>query len=87
MSPYSSVYNVFDYTVQFNSMGSPFVMNLITVELNEEEAEKRLKAKLKKECISEEDIKSVSCEHRFFEQKTPDNYHRTGIIYFNSEPA
>lgn len=76
----------YEYEVLFRSMGALFSIKLITVEHDREAADKRLASKLKKECIKEEDLVSVSCTTKTFEEPMPKHYYNTGIIYFNSEP-
>jgi len=77
----------YEYEVLFKSMGALFSIKLITVEHNREAADKRLAWKLKKECIKEEDLVSVSYTTKTFEEPIPKHYYNTGIIYFNSEPV
>lgn len=77
----------YEYSVLFRSMGALFSINLITVEHNREDADKRLAWKLKKECIKEEDLVSTACTVKTFEEPVPKHYYNTGIIYFNSEPV
>ena len=77
----------YEYSVLFKSTGTLFSIKLITVEHNREEADKRLKWKLKKEAIKEEDLISVDCQVKAFDKPIPKHWYNTGIIYFNSEPV
>ena len=77
----------YEYEVLFRSMGDLFSINLITVEHNREDADKRLALKLKEERINEEDLVSTSCiVEASVPVPKPWRYY-AGIIYFNLEPV